>query len=140
MRLAQIKEDVKFDRYGDVSFLGNDIDTITDRSDILHQNVVDRLISNFADYKHKYYFGANCSGFIGKPAHLIEEDVIFSIRRSLTDDDFLSPSMVKILSLVDGELIHIRIDIDGGIGKIIPESIKINSVFNTSSGTLHVTY
>lgn len=132
------QHDLRFDRYGDISFFGNDISIISERSDIIYQNVVDRLISNFGDNKFLRYYGANISSFIGKNASRIEADVIASVIRSLTHDGYMPTSMFTVLTLLDNDKIYIRIDINN-TGRNIPDSIKINAVFNTSSGMLHVT-
>ena len=133
-----ITKDIEFDRFGDISFIGNDISTISNERDIIYQNAVDRLISNFSDYKNNEDFGANISSYIGKKAHVVGPEIEDSIVHALTHDGFLSKSNINIMHIVDIDTIHIRIDIIYGQISLY-ETIRINSTFNTSSGLFHVT-
>lgn len=133
-----ITKDIEFDRYGDISFIGNDISTISNERDILYQNTIDRLISNFSDYKNNESFGANISGYIGKNASKVGPEIVNSVIYSLTNDGFLNKDNINVMYLVDIDTIHLRIDIIFGQISLY-ETIIINSTFNTSSGLFHVT-
>lgn len=136
---ADYKSDIKFDRYGDMSFLGNDIELLFNERDVVYQNVIDRLISNFADYKYNFPYGANISSFIGKNAQTSEESIVDSVINVLTYDNFLPRYAVSVISFLENDKIHLRIDINTGGSLFLFDSITINSVFNTSTGLLHVT-
>lgn len=131
--------DIEFDRYGDISLFGNDISVVRDSLDFIYQGVIDRLITNQGDYDLYRSFGANISGYIGRRNDsLLEEEVIKSIRTSLTNDGFLDNQLVQILSIRNIESLLIKITI-GNPTDSLSELIVINSIFNTSSGLLYVT-
>ncbi|RLA68527.1 MAG: hypothetical protein DRQ78_00125 [Epsilonproteobacteria bacterium] len=130
--------DIEFDRYGDMSFVGNDISILMNDIDYIYQNVIDRLITNFNDYFLYKNLGANLSSFIGlRNSGELEDSVKESIRRSLTKDGFISGQHIAIASMREKDSILLKVQIGSGNG--ISETIIINSIFNTSSGLLHVT-
>lgn len=131
--------DIEFDRYGDISMFGNDMSVVRDSLDYVYQNVVDRLITNQGDYDLYREFGANISGYIGRKNDIaLEEDVVKSIRRSLTDDGFLDNQLIHIVSIRNTDSLLIKITIGNALDSL-SEQIVINSIFNTSSGLLYVT-
>ncbi len=139
MQKLESDTDIEFDRYGDISFLGNDISFLFTDKDYLYQNVIDRIITNFNDYFLYPNYGANLSFFIGSTTNAaLEQDIIRSIKKSLTIDNFLTPESIDIATMIDFDSILIKIQIGGDIFGI-SERIIINSVFNTSSGLFYVT-
>ena len=131
--------DIEFDRYGDMSFVGNDISMTIRDIDYVYQNIIDRIITNFGDYYLYNNMGANLSSYIGTRVDTrLEAAIIKSIKDSLTKDGFLSPELIDILTLVDNDSVMIKIQI-GEDGHGISEKLIINSIFNTSSGLLYVT-
>lgn len=134
-----IDQDIKFDKYGDINFIGNDIETITTEYDILYQNVVDRLISNFGDYKLDSSFGADISGSIGRGNNAELEKVIRQkIIKALTVDGFISPSDLHVITARHNEKVLIRIDVIGG-GESISDTFKVTTTYNTISGLFYAT-
>jgi len=131
--------DLEFDRFGDLSLFGNDLSILNSSLDFTYQNVIDRLITNFGDYDLYRSFGANISSYIGaNNTAELEEAVIRSIKRSLTDDGFLSIAAVSIVSLREDAALFLKITIGNPLNAL-EEKIVINSIFNTSSGLLYVT-
>ena len=132
-------KDIEYDRYGDISFIGNDISFLNEEIDYIYQNSIDRIITNFNDYYLYKDFGANISSFIGTTVSpLLEEKIVKSIIRSLTIDNFLSREQISIATLEDNDSILVKIEIGTGLFSI-NENITINSIFNTSSGLFYVT-
>ncbi|RLA68378.1 MAG: hypothetical protein DRQ78_00875 [Epsilonproteobacteria bacterium] len=132
-------KDIEFDRYGDMSFIGNDISFVFTDIDYLYQNVIDRLITNFNDYYLYKNAGANLSFFIGDITNSTTENkIIKNITHALTDDGLVPIALLDIVTLIDKNSILIKIQI-GGTGQGISEIFTINSIFNTSSGLLYVT-
>lgn len=133
-----MSSDIEFDRYGDMSFLGNDISTIGHRLDFVYQNVIDRLMTNFGDYYLYPNFGANTSSYIGKTNDAeLEVKVTNAIRRALTHDEFILSDSLTIVSDRSGGAMFIKLLI-GAAYLSLSEDIVINSIFNTSSGLLYV--
>lgn len=131
--------DIEFDRYGDISFIGNDISMIQDDLDHVYQTAIDRLITNFGDYYLYNSLGANISSYIGQSNTAeLETRVVNSVRHTLTYDGFIPPYLLDVVTLRDNQSLLIKIEI-GGPGYGIKENIVINSIFNTSSGLLYVT-
>jgi len=132
-------KDIEYDRYGDISFIGNDISFLMREVDYIYQNSIDRIITNFNDYYLYKDFGANISSFIGTTVSpLLEEKIVKSIIRALTIDNFLSREQISIATLEDNDSILVKIEIGTGLFSI-NENITINSIFNTSSGLFYVT-
>lgn len=140
---VSITKDIKFDRYGDFSFFSNDIETITGTNDIMYQNTIDRLISNFGDYSlnGRSSIGADLSSLIGRPVtESLEVLVRSNIVLSLTSDGFLDVEEVNVITFVDHDNILIRINVaPTGLVYPLSSAFRINSIFHTSSGLLHVT-
>lgn len=133
-----MSRDLEFDRFGDFSFIGSDISAIDHNLDIVYQNVVDRLITNFGDYFLYPGTGANLSSFIGKRNNKeLEDKVKASIVRSLTSERFLPSSMITVASQRSRHSMFIKISIGDSFDSV-SEKIVINSIFNTSSGLLYV--
>jgi len=131
--------DIEFDRYGDMSFIGNDISFIFTDIDYLYQNTIDRLITNFNDYYLYRNLGANLSSFIGGKVNSdTENKIIRNITHSLTDDGLIPIELLDVVTLIDGNSILVKIQV-GGDGHGISELFTVNSIFNTSSGLLYVT-
>jgi len=131
--------DIEFDRYGDMSFVGNDLSFVFTDIDYLYQNVIDRLISNFGDYLLYEDYGANMSSYIGSNTNTeLEAKIVDSIRRSLTKDNFIKTELIDIVTMLDHNSILIKIQIGGDLFGVTDIMI-INSIFNTSSGLLYVT-
>jgi hypothetical protein len=135
-----INKDVKFDRYGDYSFFGNDINTVSSAKDILYQNIIDRLISNFNDYELDPTLGADISSNIGRRNSLdLEVKIKEKVKAALVSDSFLDPNEVVITTMREDERIFLRISILQGTSRTMKELFKINTIFNTSSGLLYAT-
>ena len=137
----EISKDIKFDRYGDISFIGNDIDTIGEYRDIIYQNVIDRLITNINDYELYPNYGANLSYFKGKNVlRSIEDGIQARVVKVLTSDGFLSPHQVTVIAIRDIDVVMLRITIRSDqYHASVAEEFKINAIYNTSSGMLHAT-
>lgn len=133
-----IVKDVLFDRYGDISFVNGDIETIDDKGDILYQNVLHRLISNFGDYKNYKNLGADFSGFIGRPVTpKLEEEVRLKVAFALTNDDFLDLTQFSVTTLTSLDRILVRVEVFIGSGKTTAERFVVNTIFNSSTGLLY---
>jgi hypothetical protein len=134
-----LSKDIIFDRYGDICFNYGDILTTESYSDIIYQNVMTRLITNFGDYKNEASFGANVSSLVGKPANATSElSIKNKIIYVLTYDSFLQASEVNVLTLSQGDRIFARINIFINQGTtLITDKITINSIFNAASGSLY---
>jgi hypothetical protein len=134
-----IESDLKFDRYGDLSFIGNDVETISSEEDILYQNIVDRLISNFGDYQLNRDFGADISGSIGRSnTASLESKVRQKVTRALTVDGFINPSDISVLTTRHNEKMLVRVDVIGG-GLMLTDSFKVTAIYNTISGLFYAT-
>lgn len=136
-----LTKDIIFDRYGDLRFNYGDILTTESYADIVYQNVMTRIITNFGDYKNDTSFGANTSSQIGKPVNATaEQNIKNKIIYVLTYDSFLQPSEVNVLTLSQGDRIFARINIFINQGTtLMTDKITINSIFNAASGSLYGT-
>lgn len=135
----EISSDIKFDRYGDIEFFGNDISVLRTRQDILYQNVVDRVISNIDDYRTMSDYGANLSGSIGKMnTEDLETEIEDRIMWSLTHDNFLDDSSISINTARNKDKMHVRIDVLGGLLSV-HDSFKVMMIYNTQSGMMYAT-
>ncbi len=135
-----INKDIKFDRFGDYCFFGNDLEMISSRKDVLYQNVMDRMISNFNDYELDPTLGADISSSIGlRNSAALESKVKEKIKTALVSDGFLDPNEVVITSLRENEKIFLRVSVLQGTSNTMKELFKINTIFNTSSGLLYAT-
>lgn len=133
-------KDIKFDAYGDFEIIGNDIGVLQDEKDIIYQNVIDRLISNFGDYALNERFGADLSSCIGKSNdEEIEEDVHQRIINALTKDGLIFPSQLSVLVLKKEHKVFIKISILSKFQGSLIEEFSINTIFNLASGMLYVT-
>lgn len=131
-------KDIEFDRYGDMSFIGNDISLTNNEFDYKYQHIIDRLITNFDDYYLTPNVGADLSSYIGSRVNsALEENIISSIRISLTRDLLVATESLDIITLIDKDTVLIKIQIGGAAYQA--ETIIINSIFNTSSGLFYVT-
>lgn len=128
--------DIQFDRYGDLRFNYGDIVTLQDQGDIYYQNIVNRIITGFGDYKRSQSIGPNIKGWIGKPVtEKMEIDIKNAIIFSLTVDGFLDTSDIKILTLSQKSKLFVRLSVVIGNGRSFAyEKVIINSVFNAVSG------
>lgn len=137
----QIDKDIKFDRYGDISFIGNDLDTLSEYRDIVYQNVIDRLITNFGDYELAPNYGADLSSFKGKNVLSgIEDKIRSNIIKALIADNFLDLGQINVIAIRDVDVVMIRISINSYEQHLpIAEEFTINAIYNTSSGMLHAT-
>ena len=136
-----IDKDIKFDRYGDISFLGNDIDVLIYNQDILYQNIVDRLITNFNDYDLLPGFGADFSGSIGKRVDSeLESTIEDKVINALTSDNFLDQQELSIIVFKEYDKIYLRITVIGVTNSIsIADQFTVDAIYNTSSGMLYAT-
>ena len=135
-----IEKDIKFDRYGDISFIGNDIDIISNHKDILYQNIIDRLITNFDDYELYPSVGANLSSFIGRSTIGIESSIQNSVLSALTSDSLLEPRQITMVVIREAEKVFMKISIRSDIEiSNVAEEIIINAIYNTSSGMFYAT-
>lgn len=133
-----ITKDIKFDRYGDISFLGNDINTLSSEQDIFYQNIMDRLISNFDDYRLYPELGANISGEIGsKVSPELETRIKNNIVAALTFDNFLEKRDFLVITFSRRDKVYIKITVFGSNALGLQERFEVNSIFHTSSGTLY---
>ena len=134
-------KDIRFDRYGDISFFSNDIELVTGETDVLYQNVLDRLISNNGDLELNEDYGANLSSLIGQTdKSKIESWIQGYVKTSLTRDSFLSPEQINIITFMEQDKVFLRVRIyDAALSGQMEQSFVINSIFNTSSGILYVT-
>jgi hypothetical protein len=138
--MINIENDLKFDRYGDISFIGNDLDVLVYAEDIMYQNIVDRLITNFNDYPLIPNSGANLSSCIGRTNNAeLESDIKDKIVDSLTRDNFLSSNELSVITLQNNDEIYLRVTVFGNQGYSLVERFKVNAIYNTSSGFLHAT-
>ena len=129
--------DLGFERFGDFSFRGRDIELVRG-ADYTYQNVVDRLISNIGDYLLLPAVGANISSYTGQSTtESLAARIERAIMRSLTRDKFMRVGDISIVSLVENSKIYLKIEI--GTGDFIRDKIVINSIFNTSSGLFYAT-
>lgn len=133
--------DIKFDKYGDIEFFNNDIKLIEGEIDVLYQNVVDRLKTNFGDYKLNINFGANLNSFIGKKnGSELESLISKSIIKSLTYDDYLKPSQVNAIAISEQEKVYVRISIyPDNNSYTVNDEFTINTIFDIASGLFYVT-
>lgn len=136
--IESITKDILFDRYGDVSFANNDLDFIDNRGDILYQNVLHRLISNFGDWKNYPDMGANFSGFIGKPVNAkLEDDIRKRVEYCLTSDDFLSSANFSVTTLASQDRVLVRVNVVLGTGQFATDRFVVNTIFNSTTGLLY---
>lgn len=137
--MGHINKDLKFDRFGDISFTGTDVDLISFNEEIIYQNVLDRLITNFNDYDLLPNYGADFSGSIGKKVDSeLEFQIEDKVMRALTYDAFLSVSELSIQVLKEQSSVFVRVTVLGiSTGVDIEDQIVVNTIFNTESGTLH---
>lgn len=138
---AQITLDILFDRYGDLRFNYGDVITLQEQGDIFYQNIVNRLVTNFNDYKLSRNFGANLSGYIGsKVTPELEDKVKRRALTCLTTDNLLDKSEISILTLADRDKIFMRINVILGAGQSQAlEKLTINTIFHASTGLLYAT-
>ena len=137
--MHNITKDVKFDRYGDLHLLGNDLNVVTDNMSIMYQNVMDRLMTNFNDYDLAENYGADYSGLIGLPVNEeLEQEVEVRAVKALTGDGFISPRDLMVITLSGNNKVFIRISIKNNIeGISFTDEFIVNAIYNTSSGTLN---
>ena len=133
--------DLKFDRYGDISFESGDIELLTNQKEITYQNTVDRLTSSFGDYYHNYNFGANLSNQIGKPiSSELEEKIKMNAIDALTSDFFIRRRDLSIISMSNRGKVYLRVLIQNiTSGQELEESFEVNLAFNTLSGLTYAT-
>lgn len=140
--MLPITKDILFDAVGgDIRFNYSDIVVLDDKEDILYQNVVHRVITNFGDLKLNTQTGADLSREIGKP---ITPDLLMVIKgkviNALTLDKFLKREEIEVIVVPNNDNILIRINVytEGQSSFLrVPEKITINTVFNPLSGLIY---
>lgn len=136
--MQNIFNDIKFDRYGDITFFGNDIDIIDEQNDILYQNILDRLITNHGDYKLYPSLGANISRQIGKSVTPeLEETIKNNVINTLTYDNFLLSSEFTVTTYSRRDKILLKVTVFNTSRLGLEERFEVNSIFHTSSGMIY---
>ena len=101
--------------YGDISFVGNDIEISRNRNKKLTQELIILFKTEDKDYELNQEFGLDLNSFLGKP---ISEELAFQIRSAMLKklDKYelvKDVSLVEILHIIDKNTIHFRIIIPG---------------------------
>lgn len=101
--------------YGDISFVGNDIEISRNRNKKLTQELIILFKTEDKDYELNQDFGLDLNSFLGKP---ISEELAFQIRSAMLKklDKYelvKDVSLVEILHIIDKNTIHFRIIIPG---------------------------
>ena len=135
-----IEADILFNDYGDIEFVNGNVLTIKNKLDILRQNAIDRIKTNFGDYKLNKNIGANIQSFIGKPT---QESLLLQIKesiiKSLTFDNFLERDNVQCVAIETSPgKIFIKTEIYTSILGYSFTTMSINSIFNTTNRILNV--
>ena len=71
--MIQINKDVYFGKYGDLQFGTGDLRTINTPTEIVKQNVIDRVRSSMSDYLNENPAVANLQSLIGRTDDLAIE-------------------------------------------------------------------
>jgi hypothetical protein len=135
-----IQSDLSFNDYGDIEFVNGNISVIKNQLDILRQNCIDRIKTNFGDYKLNKNIGADIQNFTGKSVDsILLSKIKESIIRSLTVDNFLERENIQCAVVeVSAGTIFIKIEIYTNILGYSFTTMSINSTFSTTNGVLNV--
>lgn len=138
MNWTKIIKDLEFDEYGDIDLVSGDIAILSDQTSILRQNILDRIKTSFGDYDLYPKLGADLSGFIGKPnlkelSNRINENISYS----LTFDGFLKRQDFDIEIVQEKESIYIKLEIPTLIRITSEDTLSINILFNTITGSIY---
>lgn len=101
--------------FGDISFIGNDIELIRDTNKATYQEIVRLFKTNKKDYELNENYGLNFETYFGTP---VSEELAEEIKKSIEDKLALNEivvniSNVEIIYIIDKNTIHFRIIIPG---------------------------
>ena len=94
--------------YGDFEISNNDIVTERNQLVILKNVIIERYKTNFNDFILKPNYGANLDRFIGKGMDKdMIENIVFSLKKSLTYDNFINVNDIEIIPIVLPNMLRI---------------------------------
>lgn len=101
--------------FGDISFIGNDLELSRDRNNTFYQNIIRLFKTNKNDYKLNENYGLNLENYFGKAvSDSLAEEIKSSIEDKLVSNELIaSTSGVEILYIVSEHTIYFRIIIPG---------------------------
>ena len=133
--MIQINKDVYFGKYGDFQFGTGDVRTINTPTEIVKQNVIDRVRSSMSDYLNENPAVANLQSLIGRTDDLaIERGAEKQIKQALTIDGFLQPGDFDVVAWKDKHTLYIKLTVLIQNGTGLTEVVNINYIFNTVTG------